>query len=67
MIINGQFLANTRKLKQVLCSNTNTGMAGVNMEDDLTGLGVIWYHWNGTINVLSQSKAVKVMVLKSNI
>ena len=59
MIVNEQFLANTRKLSQILCLYTNTGCTQVGIEGDLPGVGVAWQHKDGILNELIQSKAIR--------
>ena len=58
MVVNPKFLRNIRVSKQVLRLYTNAGMALVDHEGDMPGVGVVWYYADGIADVISQAKSV---------
>ena len=54
-ISNGDLLTNTRQIDQYMHIYCNAGKASTNWVGDLDGVGTVWFHNNGIVNILSLS------------
>ena len=56
---NSELLINKRKAATSLDIHSNSGSTTTDMEGDLPGSGMVWYHPNGIVNILSLGKVWK--------